>query len=360
MTDIAFGAVGSSGGRSSLKFSVAPVLRSAATGLGAVAAVGIIGLAAIVAAGFVVSLTIGGNPRIHSEAPMGPRRLVLSDYEFKMAARPVSAQAQIADVLARNELVVPLVVETQRAARVEVTPLPPPRPNIPAAQVAQAPQQAPQPAPQQVALAAPQFPQHAVPQAAPTPLPVPSPLPKVAPAPKLALAKVAASAVIEKHERQVALPPPAPTELNSKTAVYDISARTVFLPNGRKLEAHSGLGDRMDDPRSANIRMRGVTPPNVYDLKLREALFHGVRAIRLTPTNETAMFGRDGILAHTYMLGPSGQSNGCVSFRDYDKFLQAFLRGEIDRLVVVGSLGNTPYHVVSQRHRRDVKYAAAQ
>lgn len=356
MTDIAFGAVGSSGGRSSLKFSAAPVLRSAATGLftglGAVAAVGIIGVAAIVGAGFVVSLTIGGNPRIHSEAPMGPRRLVLSDYEFKMAARPVSAQAQIAEVLARNELVVPLVVETQRIARVEVTPLPPPRPNIPAPQVAQTPQQAPQ----QVALAASPAPA----RAAPIPLPVPAPLPKTAPAPKLALAKVAAPAVIEKHERQAALPPPAPTELTSKTAVYDISARTVFLPNGRKLEAHSGIGEKMDDPRYANVRMRGVTPPNVYDLRLREALFHGVRAIRLTPTNESAMFGRDGILAHTYMLGPSGQSNGCVSFRDYDQFLQAFLRGEVDRLVVVASLGNTPYHVVSQRHRRDYKYAAAQ
>ena len=37
------------------------------------------------------------------------------------------------------------------------------------------------------------------------------------------------------------------------------------------------------------------------------------------------MFGRDGILAHSYMLGPNGQSNGCLSFRDYPKFLRAFL-----------------------------------
>jgi len=34
------------------------------------------------------------------------------------------------------------------------------------------------------------------------------------------------------------------------------------------------------------------------------------------------------------MLGPRGDSNGCVSFRDYDAFLNAFLRGEITRLVV--------------------------
>ncbi len=50
------------------------------------------------------------------------------------------------------------------------------------------------------------------------------------------------------------------------------------------------------------------------------------------------MYGRDGILAHTYMLGPSGQSFGCVSFKDYPQFLKAYLRGEINRLVVVPHL----------------------
>ena len=54
------------------------------------------------------------------------------------------------------------------------------------------------------------------------------------------------------------------------------------------------------------------------------------------------MFNRDGILAHSYMLGPSGQSNGCVSFKDYPKFLRAYLRGEIDRIVVVSRLTKPP------------------
>jgi hypothetical protein len=54
------------------------------------------------------------------------------------------------------------------------------------------------------------------------------------------------------------------------------------------------------------------------------------------------MFGRDWILAHTYMLGPNGQSNGCVSFRDYAAFLNAFQSGEVKRIVVVEHLGNTP------------------
>jgi Protein of unknown function (DUF2778) len=129
---------------------------------------------------------------------------------------------------------------------------------------------------------------------------------------------------------------------DNHTAIYDISARTVYTPNGRRLEAHSGLGEFMDDPRYINVRAKGPTPPNVYDLTLREKLFHGVRAIRLTPVDESKMYGRDGILAHTYMLGPNGQSNGCVSFSDYDALLQAYLRGEVTRIVVVDHLSSAP------------------
>jgi hypothetical protein len=128
----------------------------------------------------------------------------------------------------------------------------------------------------------------------------------------------------------------------SKTAIYDITAHTVYMPDGRRLEAHSGLGEHMDDVRYINLKMRGPTPPNVYRLSLREAMFHGVRAIRLNPVDDGKMFGRDGILAHTYMLGPNGQSNGCVSFNDYQAFLSAFQRGEVTRLVVVEHLDDVP------------------
>jgi Protein of unknown function (DUF2778) len=132
--------------------------------------------------------------------------------------------------------------------------------------------------------------------------------------------------------------PPA----DSHTAVYDIAARTVYMPNGSRLEAHSGLGNLMDDPSYIRAKGRGPTPPNVYDLTLREELFHGVRAIRLNPVDESKMFGRDGILAHTYMLGPNGQSNGCVSFSNYNAFLTAYLSGEVTRLVVVDHLADPP------------------
>jgi Tlde1 domain len=123
------------------------------------------------------------------------------------------------------------------------------------------------------------------------------------------------------------------------TAVYDISAHTVYLPDGTRLEAHSGLGSKLDDPSSANIRMRGVTPPHLYELKPRETLFHGVPALRLTPIGgEEAIYGRSGLLAHTYMLGPNGDSNGCVSFRDYNAFLNAFRNQGIKKLAVVARI----------------------
>ena len=122
------------------------------------------------------------------------------------------------------------------------------------------------------------------------------------------------------------------------TAVYDITAHKVYMPDGTALEAHSGLGALLDDPRHADVKMRGVTPPAVYDLQPREALFHGVEALRLIPEDEDKALGRDGLLAHSYMLGPNGDSNGCVSFRDYEAFLQAYKNHEITRLAVVTRL----------------------
>jgi Protein of unknown function (DUF2778) len=122
------------------------------------------------------------------------------------------------------------------------------------------------------------------------------------------------------------------------TAIYDIAAHTVYLPNGTKLEAHSGLRDRLDNPRYVNERMRGATPPNVYELRPRESLFHGVQALRLIPVGDGELYGRTGLLAHTFMLGPHGDSNGCVSFRNYNAFLQAYHNGEIKRLAVVTRL----------------------
>jgi hypothetical protein len=125
---------------------------------------------------------------------------------------------------------------------------------------------------------------------------------------------------------------------DSFTAVYDISAQAVYLPNGAKLEAHSGLGSRMDKVDSVSERMVGATPPGTYELKPREKLFHGVQALRMTPVDSESTLGRTGLLVHSYMLGPNGDSNGCVSIRNYERFLKAYSDGEITRLVVVPNL----------------------
>jgi hypothetical protein len=122
------------------------------------------------------------------------------------------------------------------------------------------------------------------------------------------------------------------------TAVYDITAHAVYLPNGTILEAHSGMGALRDDPEHVSVPMQGATPPATYDLKPREAQFHGVLALRMTPVEGSDVSGRSGLLTHSYMLGPKGDSNGCVSIRDYDRFLKAYSNGEFTRLVVVPSL----------------------
>jgi hypothetical protein len=63
-----------------------------------------------------------------------------------------------------------------------------------------------------------------------------------------------------------------------------------------------------------------------------------VRALPMIPEDSLKVFGRAGLLAHSFMLGPNGDSNGCVSFKNYDAFLQAYLDHKIKRLAVVASL----------------------
>jgi len=117
-------------------------------------------------------------------------------------------------------------------------------------------------------------------------------------------------------------------------AVEDV----VYLPDGTRLEAHSGLGQALDNPRFVAERAIGPTPPHVYDLTLRESLFHGVQALRLNPVGDGGVYGRGGFLAHPFMLGPNGDSNGCVSFKDYDAFLRAYQNGQVKKLAVVAKI----------------------
>ncbi len=123
-----------------------------------------------------------------------------------------------------------------------------------------------------------------------------------------------------------------------KTVLYDITKRAVYMPDGTKLEAHSGFGEWLDDPDSMHRKNVGVTPPNVYAVSFREKPFHGVRALRMKPVGDGKMYGRDGILAHSFLLGEAGASNGCISIREYDTFLKAFEDGHFNQIIVVRSI----------------------
>ena len=125
---------------------------------------------------------------------------------------------------------------------------------------------------------------------------------------------------------------------DNETAVYDITAHAVYLPNGTVFEAHSGMGNLRDDPDHVNMRMVGATPPAMYSLKPREASFHGVAALRMTPADGSDIGGRSGLLVHSFMLGPNGDSNGCVSIRDFDRFRKAYDDGQFTHLAVVSSV----------------------
>ena len=158
------------------------------------------------------------------------------------------------------------------------------------------------------------------------------------PQPTEALAYAAPENPVEKLFgviRQMAMPS-STIQPQPGLAVYKISDARVYLPNGEKLEAHSGLGHMRDNPHYVHVKMRGPTPPHIYDLTWREHPFHGVQAVRLNPVGGSqSIYNRDGLLAHTYMLDPQGASNGCISIRDYDAFRRAFADGVIKRVAVV-------------------------
>jgi hypothetical protein len=197
--------------------------------------------------------------------------------------------------------------------------------------------------PPPIQIGVPEQPEAAAPPNSATSLAPPAPRDS---APPVVFAPLPPSRPLESRPPVVELRPPfktgPATAYDQSTAVYDISAHTVYLPDGTRLEAHSGLGDRLDDPRFVNERDRGATPPGVYQLTLRDSLFLGVQALRLNPIGGGFTFNRVGLLAHPYMLGPNGDSNGCVSFKSYDAFLRAFESGEVKRLAVVAQWTGPP------------------
>jgi hypothetical protein len=124
----------------------------------------------------------------------------------------------------------------------------------------------------------------------------------------------------------------------TKVAIYDVSNATVYLPDGTKLRAHSGIGRMRDNPRYEHVTMRGPTPAGIYRLSMREKRFYGVEAIRMTSIDGRDPKNRTGLLTHTNLLRGQKGSHGCVAFQNYQPFLRAFKRGQITMLVVVPEL----------------------
>jgi hypothetical protein len=304
-------------------------------GLGTVAAAGVVAGGVTLGAMWMVCVALSTNPHNDARAPIGPATIALANH---LPTRGGAADFTGSAWIWSNGTYAPTRVAALAPAAVPApsptSGAPHPRARSPERMVS-VPLPRPQPAKHEIA--------HVT-------------VEKSAP-------RVAAAAPPLSSAEQRSIPPQAPHKsislpaLADRTAVYDIAAHVVYLPNGDRLEAHSGLGKRLDNPRYVNEKDRGPTPPNVYSLVLRKQLFHGVQAIRLNPVGDGNMFGRDGMLAHSYMLGPTGQSFGCVSFKDYPEFLHAFLKGEVDRLVVVPHLGTTVARAAPPRRRHAERYA---
>jgi hypothetical protein len=359
------------------------LLGGVALGLGAVAAVAAMGGAATIAAAWLLSSSLSSNSNLR---PAGV--VVLEAADMPRPHRTLTETASLVgaphSVYEAPETVVAEVAPAEAPARTavaapEAIPLPPSR-QAPPKRVAEQTNEIPMP-PAHPLVAPPvashtpvqQTPVQQTPvqqasakqQLARAPMPPPQPVepqvpaaPAAAPAPAPAPATASITDFLKRLTPRLAYNNPDVRTPDTHTAVYDIEAHTVFMPGGEKLEAHSGLGNRMDDPRYVSEKARGATPPNVYDLTLREEIFHGVRAIRLTPVTDSKMYGRDVNLAHTYMLGSSGQSFGCVSFREYEKFLQAYLHGEVNRIVVVSHYDSSAVTAAARREG-DKPYAFA-
>jgi len=275
-------------------------------GLGTMAAACAMVACVTVAAAWIVAASLSANPYIHPSVSMGPETIALNyRYPILAGAPDVSASAPLPvdhgyapDPLLEAELTLtptpsfapanaaPLLTNrfTRRADHVPsvlLTPAPiqaahahAPDPTVDADLTRAA---APNSAPTRHAtvptahISEPARTREAVPQiqAAPA-MPPASSSHKPLPSPQA-------------HRDLISMP-----GTDSHTAVYDIEAHTVYLPGGDRLEAHSGLGKRLDDPRYVSEKNRGPTPPNVYDLVLRSDLstafgpFASIRLVKAT------------------------------------------------------------------------------
>jgi hypothetical protein len=264
------------------------LLNGVVIGLGTVAAVCALVTIVMVAAAWIFNTALATNPYIHAHAPLGSGIMAFAQYgptlasaaDVSKSARVSTAPADAPDVTFEAKWAramafarvsaVPLVSEhpRERASNVPSPPLDVPQSQA-KSEIAHAPNLThvatltPAAAPASPLPSTPPLPRKRTPEWSNTlPLPRPHPSkheiagsPLGQTSPQVAAAKPPAASTTEKRvtAQQIYNKSMSPSDPDSRTAIYDISARTVYLPNGEKLEAHSGLGDKRDDPQYIHV-----------------------------------------------------------------------------------------------------------
>ena len=121
------------------------------------------------------------------------------------------------------------------------------------------------------------------------------------------------------------------------TAVYDISARVVYLPDGTSSKPIRAWGTPSTIRATKRARSRPDAAPSL-PVGAPRRLVPRRSGPAPQPDRGRRSLRPAGLLAHPFMLGPNGDSNGCVSFRDYEAFLKAYENGQINKLAVVTRL----------------------
>ena len=245
------------------------LLGGVALGLGAVAAIAVVGGAATMAAAWMLSSSLSANAHLR---PAGV--VALEAAELPRPHRTLTETASLVGVphslYEAPEIAVAELAPAAALAPVRRFPI-----SRPPAQLCARLRQSGSPNEQwgtpcrrrvrrllrmrEIARASMPAPALQAPRAVPMQVPAaPAPAPAPAPSPAPATLFTSITDFLKRLTPRFAYnnPDVHPTP-DSHTAVYDIESHTVYMPNGERLEAHSGLGSQIDDPRYVSERGEG-------------------------------------------------------------------------------------------------------
>ena len=126
---------------------------------------------------------------------------------------------------------------------------------------------------------------------------------------------------------------------NRRTAIYDISAHTVYLPNGATAGGAFGSRRRDRTIRASCMKECAGRRHQMFTSLLRaNSFFMGFKRCVSNPSARAIFSDAPDFWRILICSCANGASNGCVSFKNYDAFLQAYQNGEIKHLAVVAHL----------------------